>query len=197
MRLLFAVENTENKGDEEYLSAFRSMPEERRARCENYRFENDRRLCAFAYSVLCRLLTEAGLPREKFVFERDDNDKPFLKGKELFFSVSHSGTYVAAAVSDGEIGIDIEAVKPVSASVIKRVCAPAELSFVAGESEPEGKVTDKSVLERFFMVWTFREAYGKYTGKGLSENCVPEFCPGRKNTFVSGNCICSVYTGEE
>lgn len=41
-----------------------------------------------------------------------ESDKPKFKNGEMFFSISHSGKYVAAAFDKSECGLDIEEMKP-------------------------------------------------------------------------------------
>lgn len=49
------------------------------------------------------------LSPETYRIARGEKGKPFIVGVEnVFFNISHSGDYVVCAVSDREVGIDIE-----------------------------------------------------------------------------------------
>ena len=80
------------------------------------------------------------------------NGKPYLKSGELYFNVSHSDGYYICAVSDREVGVDIQKVcyKP---RVAKRICA---------DNEPFPLNADD-----FTRLWALKESYIKSNGCGL------------------------------
>lgn len=81
---------------------------------------------------------------------RSKNGKPYDKNNSVFFSISHSDNFVCVAISDCEIGIDVQKIGDVNEKIIRRFL----------KSEP---VSD---LENTFM-WTDYEAMGKYFGTGI------------------------------
>ena len=93
---------------------------------------------------------------------RGEKGKPFIVEREdVFFNLSHSGEYVVCAVSDREVGVDIE----------KRAKARME---VAGRFFHEREVrilkslggTEQDRL--FFNYWSIKESFLKYIGTGLT-----------------------------
>ncbi len=82
--------------------------------------------------------------------------KPYLDGGPCF-SVSHSGEYWLCAVSERELGIDIERVTARRTRLIAERMFPLPDALYARRDETS-----------FFRVWCAREAYAKYTGLGLS-----------------------------
>lgn len=85
------------------------------------------------------------------------NEKPYLADRDdLFFSLSHSDRYVVCAVSDSEVGIDVEPVSPIRPAVVRRCFTPEEREWIGDDPE------------RFIRLWTMKEAYMKLTGTGLS-----------------------------
>lgn len=80
----------------------------------------------------------------------DKTNKPYFEESGLFLSLAHSGDYVACAVSDSKVGIDIEILKPVKESVIKRVCNTEEQSYINDNGDTS-----------FLTIWTLKEAYIK------------------------------------
>lgn len=80
------------------------------------------------------------------------SNKPYFIGSNLHLSFSHSDEYVACAVADAPVGIDIEKIKPVKDSVIKRVCSLDEQNYINNSNSS------------FFTVWTLKEAYIKANG---------------------------------
>ncbi|MBD5535075.1 MAG: 4'-phosphopantetheinyl transferase superfamily protein [Lachnospiraceae bacterium] len=90
--------------------------------------------------------------------------KPSLPdSRGLFFNLSHSGAYAACAISDREVGLDIqECREAVSPAVLNRVLYEMEKDSCTGLSEEE-----KAAF--FFRIWAAKEAYVKCTGEGLAK----------------------------
>lgn len=103
----------------------------------------------FSYLMLDRILKENyGIKNREIVFE---NRKPFLKTKELYFSISHSGDYIAIAISKYNCGIDIEKNKKRD---YKKIA-----DYLKFEINSE---------EEFYIEWTKYEALYKLNNKEKS-----------------------------
>ena len=98
----------------------------------------------------------------------------------LFFSVSHSYPYVAAAFSDLPVGIDVEAFGQRKTSYIdnlmgSRFFTSGEKQLICGAAakqmpSAQGSVPTVSEKERmFFLIWTFKEAICKALELPLDE----------------------------
>lgn len=103
-----------------------------------------------------------GLSSGSFRIARGEKGKPFIVDREnVFFNISHSGDYVVCAVSDEEIGADIE----------KRGKARME---VAGRFFHKQEVRELEIVpdsERnglFYDYWSIKESFLKYIGTGLT-----------------------------
>ncbi len=106
-----------------------------------------------------------GLLPEKILIEKNEHGKPFIQGQENFkYNISHSGDMVMLAYSTQELGADIEKLRDKDIRVAKRCFCKSEYDYVIGSPQDD----DKAVAERFFRVWTMKEAYLKYSGKGIS-----------------------------
>lgn len=107
----------------------------------------------------------AGLLIDKFIlygnkdayFVHPDG-KPYTS-KGLCFSVSHSGNFVVLAVSDKEIGCDIQKCDEKN---FQRVA-----KFVFHKNEIELLNSNDDKLTTFFEIWTKKEAYLKLIGTGF------------------------------
>lgn len=89
--------------------------------------------------------------------------KPEFADLPLHFSISHSGDYVLCAVSDAPIGADIQQIRQ---NVDARKLASR--FFPKQERDEVFGIADETARrERFFHLWTRREAYAKLTGEGL------------------------------
>ncbi len=91
----------------------------------------------------------------------DKHGKPYFVNSDLKFNISHSGRYVVAAVSDFEVGIDIQKKKADKHRI-------AEKNFLQGEcAYINAGANDEERHQRFCEVWTMKEAYLKNIGMGL------------------------------
>lgn len=89
--------------------------------------------------------------------------KPFIKNSNLFFSLSHRNKYGLLAISkDAEVGVDIEYMKD-----LQDVVTFSNYSF-SEEEKAMIFANEKINTETLFTFWTFKEAYIKATGTGLS-----------------------------
>lgn len=171
--------------NELYEKAYNAMTPERRQKTDKLRFDEDRRLCIFSDMILRDMLKENfGIYTPEF--KAEENGKPYLAGKEAHFNISHSKNFIACAVDSNPIGIDIEAVRPIHPHLLRRVCTRDELYFVTGSySLPTAKdnLNEEESL-RFLQVWTAKEAYIKYTGKGLGTE-LASFCVAESDKIKS------------
>ena len=86
--------------------------------------------------------------------------KPYFSSNcEIFFNISHSSNYVVCAIGDKPVGIDIEGGRKGRQNLARRFFDRAESDWIE-EAESD---------ERFFRIWTLKEAYGKATGFGVLE----------------------------
>lgn len=106
-------------------------------------------LCRKAIAEFCDVFPES------IIIRKTSQGKPYAENVKAEFSVSHSGDVVVCAVSDNEIGVDAEIIKKVNFRAAERFAAKEEISYI-GEN-----------TERFFEIWTLKEAYFKCIGTGL------------------------------
>ena len=105
--------------------------------------------------TLRTLLAEhTGAAPDSFRFQRTAHGKPYAEHAP-YFNLSHSCDWFLCAVSDTPVGVDIETPRKVSPALVRRICTPAELAFLAGAPEC------------FLQIWTAKEAYLKYLGTGI------------------------------
>lgn len=78
----------------------------------------------------------------------------------LYFSLSHSGAYLALLFHEHPVGVDLQLHTPRQTErLARRWFHPEEYAALAN---------DFSDADRFFTLWAAKEAYGKYLGCGLS-----------------------------
>lgn len=95
------------------------------------------------------------------LFYYGDHGKPFLKSKRFQYNISNSYDLVILVVSDQEVGVDIEKLRPFTYKRITRAFTDNELNYLSNLNELiEGDETLK--------LWTIKEAALKLVGTGLS-----------------------------
>ena len=97
-------------------------------------------------------------------FAEGANKKPYIKSTDktdLHYNISHSGDWILLAIANSEIGADTEQVNPAYHyhEVLQDNFSRDEINYI------EQGIS----AERFFMLWTRKEALTKATGKGLDE----------------------------
>ena len=91
--------------------------------------------------------------------------KPHILHVPWHYNLSHSGDYVALAISDASVGIDIQQMRPYRDSLVKRFFSAQEAA--AYQSLVSVDVQRGRTL--FYTLWCRKEAYGKLLGTGLTE----------------------------
>ncbi|MBC5619552.1 4'-phosphopantetheinyl transferase family protein [Butyricimonas hominis] len=153
--------------DEMYDEVFTSLQDKVSEEClvEAGSFRNKgvviRRVLGEALTVFA-LRKYFGMPFGSYRFARGEKGKPFVAEREgVFFNISHSGIYVVCAVSDGEIGVDIEKRSKARMEVAGRFFHAREVRELEVAS---GVEQDKL----FYDYWSVKESFLKYTGTGLT-----------------------------
>lgn len=147
-----------NVKDLDIEKSYDLLSEERKAKVDNFIFNKDKKLSAGAYLLLKKMLDEAEI-REPII-KTEENGKPYISNYEnIYFNISHSGRIVACAISDKDVGIDVEMIDPLIDLKI------AQTFFYNSEYENIKKSDDR--VNEFFKYWVLKESYMKYTGLGF------------------------------
>jgi 4'-phosphopantetheinyl transferase len=121
--------------------------------------------------VLLRNLLSAicsDIKPEQWRFGLSNRGKPHIispsYGQQIKFSIAHcDGAVVVVATTQGECGVDIERIRPMSdyQNIAMRVLSDEERLELEGFTKLEA-------AHRFLQIWTLKEAYGKALGVGLT-----------------------------
>ena len=104
------------------------------------------------------LLEDFGVRHAKIV--RRGIEKPALIHSFLHMNLSHCKGLAVCAVGRMPLGVDCERPRAVKDRLLDRICAPNEAAAIR-------RAGDKDMT--FARLWTLKEAYGKFTGKGIRE----------------------------
>lgn len=151
------------------------LDDEERANHTRYRREEDRDLYARAHALTRRALSEhcPSVAPSAWRFARKPNERPALEARQfaetgLRFNLTHTPGLVACAVSRApEVGVDAECTTRAVdlGSVARTVYDAAELAALFA-------LDAGALRERFFDLWTLKEAWLKARGFGFS--CDPK-----------------------
>ncbi len=144
-------------GDSEVLS-----PDERH-RAARFVFDRDRdRYVAGRAGLRTILGRYLGQPPERVGFSYGAHGRPDVA--DSTFNLSHTGDLAALAVLRDpamELGLDIEAVRPIEMAV-------AEAHFASSEMAELRALPEAERVAAFHRCWTRKEAYLKARGRGLT-----------------------------
>lgn len=96
-------------------------------------------------------------------FSYGKNGKPYIEDYPNFqFNISHTKDSLVVVITDISVGIDIEKLEPAMLKIANRFFSKEEQNYIYLSNDNQNK--------RFFEIWTKKEAYIKWTGKGLSQS---------------------------
>jgi 4'-phosphopantetheinyl transferase len=139
--------------------AYVLVSKNRKEKIDEYMFDKNKKESAGAALLLKKLLTEENITNP--IINTGEYGKPYISNHEnIHFNLSHSNEMVLCAISDMEIGVDIEYIDP-------------EIDLTLAKNyfhnkEYENIMNAKNKAEEFFKYWVLKESYMKYTGLGMN-----------------------------
>ena len=176
--------------DEEFEKMYLASDKNRKAKADKLKKDPAKKLSIAAGELVRKAIADKfNIDKNDVRFRVDKGGKPYIEGLDVNFSISHSGTIALCAIADSPVGVDIEKIRDIDLSVAKKHFAPDEQDYVL----------EKMSLsrQRFFEIWTRKEAYVKMLGKGIAY--FPEFSTmgdKRITTHIRNRYIVSVVTAE-
>lgn len=141
-----------------------SVSPERQQKARRYKFPKGKALSLGAALALDKLLQRRGLRERDQRYIEGKHGKPSLADHpEIHFSISHSSHFVACAMADCEIGIDIQHLVKVNEPLMRRVLSDEELGMVMALQGEERQML-------FARLWALKEAYLKAVGTGITDD---------------------------
>ena len=141
---------------EKYLAL---LPPWRTERYHRMKIESGK-LEELAAGLLLRyaLRDAAGIDLLNAEMTKNPHGKPELAEGQIHFNLSHSDGYIAAAVADCPVGIDVETNVDQDGKIAKRFFSEEEQQEIRDAEDPQ---------LAFRRIWTRKEAYVKCTGTGI------------------------------
>jgi len=144
------------------------FPQNERTRRDQFSFSEDRRDFAMAHDLLRQFLSryDSTLQASEWQFATTAFCKPYVsaishKEKPIEFSLSHTSGFVACVICPTRVAIDVE-----------RITRNLGFDFIAEDYFGEEEIRSLNELladrhrERFFELWTLKEAFLKAIGCG-------------------------------
>lgn len=108
----------------------------------------------------CHLLENSGLSVDSLTYKPVNN---VYKAKDKYYSMSHSRECVCVAVSDNQVGVDVEDIKRLRHDRIRKLVN----SHFFTERD-RAYLGDNPSADMFLRLWTFKEAYAKASFNDLA-----------------------------
>ena len=139
--------------------AYGLVSKDRQEKIDFYKFDKDKKLSCGAYLLLKKLLTDENITDP--IFKTEKYGKAYIFNYEnIYFNLSHSGKIVLCAISDMEVGADVEYIDPeIDLDIAKHYFYNEEYTSIMKSYNPH---------EEFFKYWVLKESYMKYTGLGMN-----------------------------
>ncbi len=129
------------------------LPRWRRRRLERLRYAPARE-ASFSAGLLWRYVMERhGIRAEEPVRFLQAGKPVFAERDDLHFSLSHSGPYAMCAISDSNVGVDVQKIKPIHMAVARR--------FHFKERDWLAEQPTDTQNHAFYELWTRKEAWVK------------------------------------
>lgn len=165
-----------NPSEREFEYAISCVQNDEKTRLGKFVFRKDVRASLVGRLLMRKFVNEyTGLPYDKIVFIRDENNKPILKNNStvVSFNVSHQGSYtvLAGEIRDIRLGVDVMALEYTGGKSISEFFRIMNRNFSSVEwEEIRGSALEKSETEQISMFcrhWALKESYVKALGMGI------------------------------
>lgn len=159
---LYFIEIDDNFEEVQFNQLLSLTSLERQERIKKSRFIIDKKQSLYSEFLVRYLICQKSCINNKnILFDKNEYGKPFQKVYPNFhFNISHTKNLIAVAISGKPIGIDVEQIKKTEIRVAKRFFKDNEVAYIMTKDDRQDK--------RFYEIWTKKEAYIKFIGKGFS-----------------------------
>lgn len=143
---------------------FNKADTKRQNKINRLRFQKDKNLSLGSDIILRYALNGLNIDLDTLKISYKENKKPYFENENIYFNLSHSNTKVMCAISNKEIGCDVEAINNDKKDIIKiakKYFTNNEYDFIISAQNEDEQI------KRFFRLWTLKESFIKNVGLGL------------------------------
>jgi len=160
---IYILNTMELENEEVFSQAYYNCSDYRQKKIDKMRFDKDKRLSLAVGILMDYGLKKYGMQEKDRVYITLKEGKPQIEDHpEIHFNASHSGVYAAVGFSESEIGLDLQEFCKFKPGIAKRF-------FANSEYEDMMRLPEDLREKRFFRLWVLKEAYIKYTGRGMQQ----------------------------
>ncbi len=146
----------------EYDKLMNLLPSAKQTQIHKFRFDIDKKLSllsdVFVRYFVCTVLN---FNNAELSFSKNIFGKPYLtKCSDFHYNISHTRNAIAIGISEKPIGVDIEKIRSTDLKIAERFFCKSEVDYIFSKEDEQEKL--------FYEIWTRKEAYIKFLGKGLS-----------------------------
>ncbi|HEY5588531.1 MAG TPA: 4'-phosphopantetheinyl transferase superfamily protein [Candidatus Paceibacterota bacterium] len=159
---LYFLKIDENMDEDKFTHLLLLTSIEKQHKINQFRFAVDKKLSLFS-NILVQYIACQSLNTtiNELHFTNNEYGKPYLTGYPNFhYNISHIRNAIVVGVSNKPIGVDIEKIKQSDLKIANRFFADNEIKYILSDAKKYDKL--------FYEIWTKKEAYIKWIGKGLS-----------------------------
>ncbi|HEY5588720.1 MAG TPA: 4'-phosphopantetheinyl transferase superfamily protein [Candidatus Paceibacterota bacterium] len=159
---LYYVEIDENIDENIYAYLLSLISLKKQHKISKFKFAVNKKLSLFSdilvQYIACQILN---VTTNDLHFANNEYGKPYLVGYPNFhYNISHTINAIVVGVSNKPIGVDIEKIKQSDLKIAKRFFTDNEINYTLSDTKRYDKL--------FYEIWTRKEAYIKWDGRGLS-----------------------------
>lgn len=155
---LYISKTSELDDTDAFCKAYLLASEYRRKKVDLLLKNEDKKRSLIAELLLRRALLDNKTPIKELKYKLNEYGKLYLKNIEnFFFNISHSGEYVILAISNKEVGCDIE---KINKNIENTFLLEKEERFVL-------KIKNSEDKPNIYRYWTLKESYIKNIGESM------------------------------
>ena len=156
--MYYIYDNINNYTSDEYSTFYNKLNNKDKNKVNLLIKDSDKNATILSRVLLDKLLKYYNISYCDIEFKYNKYGKPYIDG--IYFSISHSYDFVCCAVSDKNIGIDIEKIRNVDINTINFFCTDKEISYIKNSSDK---------YKSLFTLYCLKEAYCKMIGTGIRD----------------------------
>ena len=163
----YIVKNINDFNTEDINNFYDKIPKLKKDKISKFKNYESKVRSIIGEMILKELLVKNNVSYNSLDYYINEYGKPYLKDHNIFFNISHSFDYVITAISDNEVGIDIEKIRKTPIKIINQFATEKEKEYILSSK--------KNIEERIFKIFTLKEAYFKRLGTNLNNILEVEF----------------------
>lgn len=162
MEKIFYLRLTDQIEQHSFSRLLNLVSSEKQEQVKRYHYEIDKKLSLYSEllvrGIACCMLD---MNNNQIIFQKEEYGKPYIKDyPNFYYNLSHTRNAIAVAIADVPVGVDIEKIRKNEMGIANRFFTTNEQAYIDKH--------DSEKDQRFCEIWTKKEAYIKYHGKGLT-----------------------------